>query len=202
MAAPFIIPFNNEPTLSTTLRTANYTVPAGKYARVIPISYDQTWSIANNTTGQTTIAGMQLNGSYIGSKSFSVTASMTSTGVANRTNTFSIPVGTVTNPFLSCVSTTGSAVSIGYEILTGATTQTVTISAPTSAVTGIASYQSLPNCNGIRLNNLSTAIGVPFTNTWTFSCNYLIDPFWIRAGDIINANSWGRFIAEEFTSIS
>lgn len=202
MSAPFIIPFNNEPSLSTTLRTANYTVPTGKYARVIPISYDQTWTIPNNSNGLTTTTGMQLNGSSIGSKSFSVTASMTNTGVANRTNTFFIPSGTVTNPFLSCVSTANNGVSIGYEILTGATTQTLTVSAATAATVGIGSYPSLPNNNAIRLNNLSTASTVPYTNTWTFSCNYEIEPFWVRAGDIINTNTWGRFIAEEFTSIS
>lgn len=33
MAAPFIIPFNNQP-VQTVATTANYTVPAGKYSRV------------------------------------------------------------------------------------------------------------------------------------------------------------------------
>ena len=35
MPAPFIIPFNNNP-LSTTIKNASYTIPAGKYAKIIP----------------------------------------------------------------------------------------------------------------------------------------------------------------------
>ena len=34
MSAPFIVPFNNQPT-AVSVKTGSYTIPAGKYARVV-----------------------------------------------------------------------------------------------------------------------------------------------------------------------
>ena len=131
MSAPFIIPFNNEPTLSTTVRTANYTVPSGKYARFIPISYHNTWSIPINSTGLQMVEGIRLNGVYTASKSFSFSASMSSNSA--RSNWLIPPSGPVTNAFLHHQGPNGS---IQYAYTAGVAEISVT------ATNTTANYQS------------------------------------------------------------
>ncbi len=49
MAAPFIVPFNFQPPSAPTIRTTNYTIPSGKYARIVDLYGDTTFNTVANS---------------------------------------------------------------------------------------------------------------------------------------------------------
>lgn len=62
MPAPFIVPFNNQP-VNTGVTTASYTVPAGKYSRVI-VTVGLTASVSKSPVASATTGAAAQAGSY------------------------------------------------------------------------------------------------------------------------------------------
>jgi hypothetical protein len=203
MSASFIIPFDNQPGVSTNLRTANYTVPSGKYARFIPVAFTGNTFFDSSDNNTETNIGIRLNNSYIPSKSFSVTAQISVSSALLRTNWFLIPDCAVLNVTIGAASTQGGAnARLDYEILGGSTGINISTAATATAnVNVISSFPSLPKNRRLIMTSLSSATASRI-DSWFFSCQMDVDSFWLRSGDVINAGGSGRFIIEEFNSIT
>ena len=63
MAAPIVVPFNNQP-INTGVTTASYTVPAGKYSRVI-VSIGLSAQFSKTPTSNETTGANSQTGSYM-----------------------------------------------------------------------------------------------------------------------------------------
>lgn len=202
MSAPFIIPFNHQP-VSTSIKTSAYTIPSGKYARVIPLNWSGTWSIPNNSTGLTyTDAGFDFNGSIIATQTYSVTYSLTTTQSATKTN-YIIP------PAFSGVNCTyhvycaGSASldSFSSEHVSGSTVYTIGISGSSSVAQFMYEINSVPKINRLIITHIpNTAVSI--TTRGMFSCEMAAEPFWVTEGDVLNSNGNGYFLIEEYNKIS
>ena len=201
MSAPFIIPFNHQP-VSTSIKTSAYTIPSGKYARVIPLNWNGTWSIPNNSNGLTyTDAGFDFNGSIISTQNYSVTYSMTSSSQANRINYIISPAFSGVNCNYYAYNPSTGTSSLSTEHVTGSSTLTYGASGSGTAGSYYAAYTLIPKINRLIIvsypaNNISQ------TFRGMFSCEMAAEPFWVTEGDVLNSNGYGSFLIEEYNKIS
>lgn len=182
MSAPIIVPFNNQPAL-TSFKTTSYTIPSGRYARVTPVITTHTelsgtgvfadasgickWTINANTvySGHTTFFG-----SRAGSSSFNVTLP---TQCSCKASFFG----------------TGSSGS--------------TVTSPSGIVIYNAQYFASTEfvCNGGTLS-----MSVPATSIGYMQLNFYSDlepqPYWLKAGDVIAGSSNYKWLVEEYSAIS
>jgi hypothetical protein len=118
MSAPFIIPFNFQP-VSTSVKTASYTIPAGKYARVKPLRADFTLNgvslgvtAINIVSVSGSIASLSvspLSGSVLISHTIEITTGSVSATGTIFTGTGSPAVGTISRTF---IGSTTAAIAI------------------------------------------------------------------------------------------
>jgi len=192
MSSPIVIPFNFQP-VTTSVKTANYTIPTGRYARVIP-SFP---SIATTTVANTNLT--------IPSVSFGINGEILSRGESIGRITSLNAARTITVP------------SSGYvEFLTISPTGSATQASITN-IDGLAVGQNL---NSPAAGSFGTWATIPFIRGGTITItNILSSPnilihfrptlaqrregayFWLNSGDIINLSNASAFV-EEYNQIS
>jgi hypothetical protein len=198
MSAPFIVPFNFM-TVQSSVRTANYTVPAGRYARLTPladppISIHLTQSSGHNPTR--TPSFIRVNGRNITYPDIEVGVAAATAAVTN-TITFSTATD-LCGTFLMNYEAGGSA-SYVMQVLQSGTWNTVVSGEGLFGVSvrRVASYRA--DCSGIRVTkpSSSTAQAISGSVVSGARSGYV----WLRAGDVI-AISATTYYLEEFNNIS
>jgi hypothetical protein len=189
MPSPLVIPFDNNP-VSTTFKTAAYTIPAGKFARVTPMS-----------------ALFSLNGSQVfPSRSITcsgnVAASTLSTSfmVSSPVRLYNIinNVASYTNGTISCgvYQAHGSSASIG-------TADTYLLaSGPNRTSVGTSSTALSIDVNtGPMFVFLTSNGSLTSSSTVTLQYYFMTSPqsFFVPTGTVLDGS---RYMVEEYNSIS
>jgi hypothetical protein len=131
MSAPYIIPFNFQPVNSGTINNASYTVPAGKYARVIATV--QASARASRT--MTAVPNSYIHSGYGGTDSKTVELWLRAGEVVTTTTT--VASGTASNT----INTPASVVSASTAMLSVGGVGTCLVNVPaldTTAATAVA----------------------------------------------------------------
>jgi hypothetical protein len=184
MSAPIVVPFNYQP-VSTTVQVASYTIPAGKYARVLAEC---------DSGGTITIGGVTAVS----------TSPFVNVNVLNNTNaTYNVPTGykfTVgsmgasggapsgyLNGNTNTVYNQGGAglATVGMAVL-GAAGATVGPGGSASAITASAAT------NACRLAGLAEPSNATHRQA----------EFWLPAGAVLNGTGSWRAIVSEYNAIS
>lgn len=117
MAAPFIIPFNFQPTSTNRGTTATYTVPAGKYAK-ITVLMDHDFELAATvtspqnsipTTSQSKSIRSKNIETWLSSGSTLVVATTNTNGSATRSNNNTFEAANATGTIATTVTINGVA---------------------------------------------------------------------------------------------
>ena len=184
MAAPFIIPFNNQP-LTTTIKTASYTIPAGKYAKATGYFI----SNGSGTAATYTMSSLSIDGvAVLRESGFRVTRT-----IAGATAVFTVPstfCGTMT---FSC-GTSGVTTStlnidgIPYLVLSNAATAANLLACDIAGGAAIT-YSTALTCN----------CSLQFTNNGPKQITA-----WVPAGTVLTGSLASSFhwIVEEYNVIS
>jgi hypothetical protein len=181
MASRLIVPFDFNPA-STTIKTSSYTVPAGKYARIVPYSGILLNSVATTPTytvsgsGTTSITSIDVfsgTGSYV-----AYTLTKTAAGSQPRS--------------LTMYTLFPDGATAGTTFQTGVTTlfSTTTPGSSTGTVFIPAGMHFRASVGG----NIGQAVSYSLVVTKVET-----EPFWVKSGDIIDGN---RFLVEEYNAIS
>lgn len=183
MSAPFVIPFNHNPA-STTIKTASYTVPSGKYVRVnclnpfLTVNGVDTHKIMTATlavTAAATVTASYPLPEYSFISSYSITRSGSASGASTITVSQKSENETATwDEFLQTRSAIGT--SSGTNITVGSSRAF------------------------LFFNNISGNVSATGSSTITiFYANNLIKDIWFPSGTVLNGFS---FIVEEYNQIS
>lgn len=192
MSSPIVIPFNFQP-VATSVKTANYTIPVGRYARVIP---------SFPTIASTTVANANLTIPVV---SFGINNQVISRGEAIGRITALTAARTITLPSsgyfsILTINNTGSTVSTNITNIDGlATIQALN----TQAAATFAPWAQRPFVRGGTITIGPTQgnpnILVMFEPTLLQTMGGA--GFWLRSGDIINLSNASAFV-EEYNQIS
>jgi hypothetical protein len=176
MTSRVIIPFNNNPS-SVSVKTASYTIPAGKYAQVY---------IECDSGGIFTIDGAN---AVVTSAFVNVDAAAT-----NATMSYTVPVG-----FKFRLASAGSSTN-NAVVINGATYADFGITAGSSAaITGVTigpggtvsisntTYQAQQQLTGIQEPSNAT---------------HRQATFWVKSGTVISGSGNWKAVVQEFYSIS
>lgn len=172
MAAPFIIPFNNQP-VQTVATTANYTVPAGKYSRVC---------ISNTIAPLLNSAVLYESITHTGVFTIGVTTQVTMVLAMNCRR--------VTFGFTSLIS--GLYTSFGPTVSTSIYHKVV------SSGTTLQFVGDLKG--GTQISFIYGAASTQLTSI-TYETNTLKNELWLKAGDVISYSS-GYISYSEYNIIS
>jgi len=172
MSSPIVIPFNFQP-VETSVKTANYTIPVGRYARIAHVSSNLN-STANNANLTLATGSISLNGSVI------VRAPVTYTLAGFGTTT----TRTITAPSFGLFTFLFNTSSGGTFI------DSVAAIAGSSYTLGGSSYTVSP----------AQAVSFLVKGIWTPNAPTNIET-WLRAGDVITIASM-QVRVEEFNQIS
>jgi hypothetical protein len=213
MSSRLIVPFDFNPIETKNIST-NYTIPAGKYARVMAV--DVAVFIvdygANPTDGVTTAVNpfILADGASINRASSVSIVLNTSANNANRFQnvTFPTPFGATVNLYSSqysvgALSGTGGASLASVEHRVRGVTQTITRTSTGNY--NSTTYERLTGISRLRhqINATSTA-ALQYLARAVFSHEELVaDSFWITSGGIIDLNSSTSIVRlEEYNVVS
>jgi hypothetical protein len=177
MSAPFIIPFNFQP-VTTSVKTSSYTVPAGKYAKVVPSRADFT-----------------INGS-------SLSSSESATVVASGSSATTFQIYVQANSLLTQITlvqlgasnnTTGS-ISVGAQVVTP-----VASLSRTSTGTSTQSYSYEMGSSLYTLYASSTAVSGSATFTVNYSKIFSAQEIWVPSGTVLAGTMYS---VTEYNTIS
>lgn len=184
MSSPIVVPFNFDP-IATTVRTANYTIPAGRYARVTPLySTAGSYFQGNNGNASCSDINIQLNGAVV--YRFPVAGSL-STQALNVVRTLSFPANGKIEAFFGGSSAMLRCYISGAEI--NGSFGTITQSS-------------------FNISAMGSSIGVQPTQSGyamlTAKWQYLesISSFFAKSGDIITISAASSYLTEEYNRIS
>jgi hypothetical protein len=193
MSSPIVIPFNFQP-VETSVKTANYTIPVGRYARA---------SFSFSSIPQTNASNANLT---IPTASFGVNGVVLGRGVSTGRLVIS------NNSTLRTVAAPSSgSTRMYFNILSGAQS-TVNIEGEGNNSFGTSTtFQNYLSQNGaIEIFHRSTTVMTITNSSSNFShYNFIYYPelklvqdfLWLRAGDIINLTNASAFV-EEYNQIS
>jgi hypothetical protein len=209
MASPIIIPFDNNP-ISTTVKSASYTIPAGKYAKITvqDEAYDPVstlaYSIVNTSSTFTllnTDIGLCINGSLYFLYSFKVQLDISTTvQSAQRNLTVNLPANYVNYTGYatwSLISNAGFLGGDGIYVFKIKETDHVDVGSfayGSGRLTSLLLRTTKQNASG------TTAMRAVIQNTRT-DVN-TVSPIWVPSGTVISCPSFGRYIVEEYNQIS
>lgn len=187
MSAPFIIPFNNNPS-STTIKTASYTIPAGKYAFVSS-------HVGNLSIDGSSVIPLQ-------TLTFAITAGTSAT--VTRLNDFSIPNGIYITTATLTTTNNNYGGSFTFGLLAAPATDSVyTITSATRSTTGtttntVNSYFYGQNWYFSGTTTGSIAGGGTATTLVNF---YPMQNFgaWVKSGTVLNG---ALYYVTEYNQIS
>jgi hypothetical protein len=177
MAAPIVIPFNNNPS-SISSKTASYTIPTGKYARV------------GNATPDLSVNGVLAGISRVFSISSSAVSATLTYGFTVSGTGFYVSSWSVTN---GGIATTTA--SIGFGSTAGF--NAVTISRVNSGSTNGTAFTRMMNEGYYSLTTTNQSTVQSMTSTiYALPTNYF---FWAPSGTVLAGAS---FFIEEYNQIS
>lgn len=186
-AGNLLIPFDFNP-IESSLKSANYTIPEGRYARAIIRQGRQSLAIANfaGTEARTIDPSfVYLNGKNIAFSDFSYVTSNNSSVTHTLNLNSNLPyLGFFLDSTMTALD--GSASLI--QILLGATWTTITsfTNLRISTTLGSPVFYEYEDINGFRATGASSS-----TNRFTITQglrNGIIEgePFWIKSGDVLS----------------
>jgi hypothetical protein len=189
MSAPFIIPFNFCPT-STSLKTAAYTMPAGKYACVVTIS---PFFLIN---------GVLLNGSETVSMSTSTTTVATDSAITSMV--YSSPVHVFSSSLTrggTATGTVGGNFGGGSHSIYNDTLFSVSRTTNGTTVTPHAIDGNSDTFWG-AMTHSETSVGTltaSYTISYYYFKNLTSTKFWVPSGTVLNGNN---YVVSEYNMIS
>ena len=219
MSSTLVVPFNFRPD-STTIRTASYTIPAGKYARITPLPSQITTSTkAGNLNASTSSSvaandiGMQLNSSFVACAT-NIVIPITIVYTAGNVYYHNVSLPSVFRSFhlSSAISTggpgTSSDSSIGIarggtifsDANWAASVQTTTTITSSNAKSVKLESHSIPDRVEVRIS-VSGAGQTTFTFSLLIRTGEIFHPFWVKSGDVITVPSGFRYSVEEYNEI-
>jgi hypothetical protein len=198
MSAPFIIPFNNNPA-STSIKTASYTIPAGKYAKIYGANIYISEALGANPATQTRLSpSFQIDGQVI-SSNLHITITATSSTTGTRTITYPSVENISDNIYVSS-STNNTNNILSFSLLRySRDTILVTANGTTTTATDLT-----PSFTSSMIFQISTSV----TNATTYTAKASIKnneskDFWIPSGTVISIPlGTAKYIIEEYNQIS
>jgi hypothetical protein len=197
MSSPIVIPFNFQP-VETSVKTANYTIPVGRYARASFSFPNYPMTTASNANISLAVASISINGAVI------------LRGKSGGRLVTTVTARTVTIPSAGYVTFGAVNSNSGAQIVWNLTQ----FDGLTSVLENILTVNNFtaPRCNLSSMYlSRTTSFVVQQTNTGSLSHSLLIDydpinnnqssQVWLRAGDIIGISNAAAFV-EEFNQIS
>lgn len=183
MPAPFIIPFNNNPS-ATSVKTASYTIPAGKYAFV-------STSIANLSIDGTTVIPLQ-------SISRAYSTAVNTTTSLNFDPQFSKGIYITTHTLAASAAIT---VSISYGLAQVGSLITFSSASRSTTGTTTTTLNSLYyGQNWYIASSCQGTLAVGGTLTWVLNYYPLQDfNFWVKTGTVLNGTN---YLVTEYNNIS
>lgn len=198
MSAPFVIPFNNCPS-SVSVKTASYTIPSGKYAKIKKVNSTLSTSGLNalNVALTKTFSELELSLSVDGlpydyfNARCSGTVTRTTSGAASYT--INLP--------LSYVSELSSVCAIGGTAPTSSSFRWAGTAVTSLAVAGFMSFIGPINQ---FVASVSVAASGSFTNIFDFEICYknIVEDFWLPSGSVVSCPVGCAFIVTEYNQIS
>jgi len=177
----FFNQFNFDPA-ETSVKTANYTIPAGKYARITPLySTTASHSAANNNNATPPNVNIQLNSLVV--YRFPVSGSLSNSSSVSRVITF--PANGKCNVSVSANPLTPITLLINGASIT-----------PVSALGGDAfSYKAIASSVGMTASTGNATL----VASWVFHENKT--SFFAKEGDAITIAGTCAFLVEEYNKI-
>lgn len=189
MAAPFIIPFNQQP-VSVSVKTTSYTMPAGKYAKVVAY-----YTAPGSTTAATyTQQSCTINGTAVLYEPFKCVRTTTGSTACQ----FTVPATASGSFVLNCSIFDSSGASSTVEFFwNDALFSRMPLSANQFTVSQISGV-----CSGN--NNINLTSNNSATKTLGFSFIPLREKFetWVPTGTILAGTGTYAWYVEEFNMIS
>ena len=198
MSSKVLIPFNNNPA-STSVKTASYTIPAGKYAKIYNTGVWLNDSLGANPTTATKLSpSIQIDGKTIPSSLYlQVTA--TSSTAATRTITYpNVEINTQNIYAFASSNQTSNPLNVSITRF-GNATFTVT-----AAAASVSSTDNTSNFTSSVVFQIAAAVIGSTTYTARVSIeNSEKKDFWLPSGTVITVPiGTGRYILEEYNNIS
>lgn len=184
MAAPYIIPFNNQP-VQTVASTGSYTVPAGKYA-LVNIS-NALLPVLNSVNIYSTVS--LLSGAFTNSLGFSNTASPSfTTSSASNVHRINVTVG-------------GSTIYLHSNYINGLGSPSATTSAYICNANTTTSF-IMPNGSlAGHWWGIGTSSSASYISSITVNCYSGSPQVWLKTGDVLTYSA-GSIVYSEYNYIS
>jgi hypothetical protein len=202
MSSRFVVPFDNNPA-STSFKTASYTIPSGKYARVRLASITGVNTATRSTAGTTvmTCNTATINGTNVKNGPIFSAIDINRSSVGSTTGNMTLPAG-------------DWSVKINAIILISSGSTTASTSFDSIDVIGVNSGTSADNI--YHLSQVITlgakTIGTSVTNiSGSGGARTIISAedvrenpkdIWLKAGDIISGTGTFSWFVEEYNAIS
>lgn len=199
MAAPIVLPFNNNPA-STTIKTASYTVPTGKYAYFIPYSCALNESLGLNPGTQTrTSPAILLNGEQVQHSVQLNSQHQSSIIGGTRTITYNFNKLFFSSGVLFAGVTAGSTANT-----TTVTLRTMSGASYATAATASEKILSIQGCTSSLTIVVAMTSGSTSTNVGGIDliCPQ-VTPLWIPSGSVITVPAGvANYLLIEYNNIS
>jgi len=207
MSSRILIPFDYNP-VASSIKTGNYTIPQGRYARLVvdckQTKYGNTLTFtasAGNVTSTLTDqqVSLVLNGVAIYPMPFSVTVAVsTTTQTTPRTMTLNLPAGSYfkreTFANYTLTSSAGSGAVGGFLYTAEGTIATgLGDSYQSGTITGFAHQQVKTFASGTQAGNNNFLV-------WNGDLESISK--WVKSGDVIECPPNGTYWLEEYNVIS
>ena len=176
MAAPFIIPFNNQP-VQTVATTASYTVPAGKYSKV---------SISNAILP------------VLNSVNLYTTKTQPNAGFS--TSGLTMPFMPTDNVHRIFIQKDGNSGAQYYSF--GIASATATVSSAVFVIAGANASINYDFSTPSKVESVSgVGTGIPGSTTSVIYYTCSIQELWLKAGDVFTYSA-GSIVYSEYNIIS
>lgn len=176
MSAPFIVPFNFQP-VSTSNKTASYTIPAGKYALVK--TFSPFFSIGG--VNQYPSFTLSVTAVYPGGSNFTVTNSFELAG----------------SSYVYSASVTGTASNFNSGSYGGGIPSSYNL--PISSRTNTGSLNAAYNPSSMLFIQAITNVGTITTDVSLYYFSTTANEFWVQPGAVLNGNN---YLVAEYSTIT
>lgn len=203
MSSPIVVPFNFQPA-ETSIKTSNYTIPAGRYARVSIVTGLGSVAVgphsSNNATFSRPVGFLRLNNISILTNDFSLT-SLNNSSPETFTLNFGSPVD-LCGLFSLGVNSyqSNGAASLQVNLTSGGWTNVVSV-VIADALSNSLAFNSFNQVNGIRVVKPAGFAAYTLTGSYTKQNNVFNTDFFVPSGSVLTA-SGVRYLVQEFNQIS
>lgn len=190
MSSPIVVPFNFDP-IATSIKTSNYTIPAGRYARISNLNNPAPSSnfSGSNTTGSAFPSCATIDGRVI------LVSGIRATLNANNFSAGSVTVSFSLIPSFAGIFTVAPSHPTGFCQVNSNSSWVTVVSGSSGTIFASGSF---PNVTGLRL----TWTGLQNTGSYAEILPYSSPSyFWAKEGEVI-ALTRSLVSVEEFNRIS